>query len=249
METSELLMAKVTKDPTAEWKAENALGNESDMEFGSVRFRAKTLIALCRISIELLEDAPNAGQVVENAMAQALGLKLDYAGMLGAGAAEEPRGLYNDPDLSLVDLGVDGAELNWYNDLIAGYRLVLENNGIPQAIIMAPRTITEESAMRDGQGLPLVRPKIIDALKWYSSNQIPTNQVKGNISTASCAFLGDFSNLVFGVRSGIRLEVSREEGESFKRMQVVIRAYLRGDCNTTHPAKIAKILGIKARAL
>lgn len=65
LEANTLTLARVTGDPTASWKAENAPGTFSDMAFGKIELVAKSLLALIKTSVEIFEDAANLSQVVE----------------------------------------------------------------------------------------------------------------------------------------------------------------------------------------
>jgi hypothetical protein len=65
MQTNELVLAKLTQDPTSEWVGETNGITASDASFGQVILRAKTLACLAGVSIPLLEDAANAPAVIE----------------------------------------------------------------------------------------------------------------------------------------------------------------------------------------
>lgn len=244
METKTLTMARVTGDPTAYWKGENEEGTESTGSMGAVKFVAKTLMALVRISIELVEDSPNVSEVVENALAQTLALKLDYAGLFGSGSEEEPLGIYNDPDISVVDMGTDGSALADYGPFVQAIQKVEEANGVASVAVYAPRTKAEVALLADTTGQPLQAPRSVAELRHFTSTQIPTDLEKGTAENASVAFVGNLSQVMVGIRKQISIEVSREESEAFKKLQVLVRAYLRGDVNTAHPDQICKIDGI-----
>jgi hypothetical protein len=40
---------------------------------------------------------------------------------------------------------------------------------------------------------------------------------------------------MIGLRTSFRLEVSRLAGDSFKKLQIAVRAYLRADVQLAHP--------------
>jgi HK97 family phage major capsid protein len=62
--------------------------------------------------------------------------------------------------------------------------------------------------------------------------------------------VGDFSNLLFGIRQDITIEASKSGGSAsgedvYAQMQVAIRAYLRMDIAIIRPNHFCKIEGIK----
>jgi hypothetical protein len=69
--------------------------------------------------------------------------------------------------------------------------------------------------------------------------------VIGGSSDCSEAYIGKWDELLIGMRTSVRMEVSRVSGDSFKRMQVQVRAYLRGDVAVTHGEAFQVILGLR----
>ncbi|NLG85329.1 MAG: phage major capsid protein [Firmicutes bacterium] len=244
MDSSTLKFAKVLSDASATWKAENAPITESDMTFGSIELKAKTLPALVRCSVELLEDAANLSSVVETSLAQVLGLALDKAALMGSGTDPEPLGLYNASGVNKIDMGANGAALTDYSPFSRAVQAVLEANGIPVAVLYAPRTAGELDRLVDSTGQPLQAPESFRNLKKYPTTQIPTNLTKGTATNASFAVVGDFSQILIGMRTTITIEVSREGGDAFKNLQVLIRAYLRADVAIARPNHFCIIDGI-----
>jgi HK97 family phage major capsid protein len=82
----------------------------------------------------------------------------------------------------------------------------------------------------------------------YLTNSIPNNLVQGSSSLATDAYVGDFSNLLIGMRTSFRLEVSRQAADAtnsaFSNLQVWVRAYLRADIQLSHPEAFVAIIGI-----
>ena len=65
MPTNELTIAHVDSGPTAYWRPEGSAVTASGVTFGKYTLRSKTLACIIPITLELLEDAPNAAQIVE----------------------------------------------------------------------------------------------------------------------------------------------------------------------------------------
>lgn len=249
MESSELKLARIDQDPTAHWKAENASGTASDMNFGQIALHAKTLMALCKCSVELLEDSANLSQIVTAAISAALALELDRAALLGAGTGIEPSGLDGNDGINEVDLGTNGDQVE-YSDFSTAYQKIQEANGPADGIsvIAAPRTFGSIDRWTDKDGNPLQAPSSWEAMKKFSTTQIPITQTHGTAKDASTAYVGDFRQLWLGMRTNLIFEVSREAADSdssaFKDLQIWLRAYLRADVAVVRPSWFTKITGI-----
>lgn len=248
MDASTLKLAKILTDPVAYWKAENAAITESDMTFGPLTLTAKTLTALVRVSVELLEDAQNLGQVVEGALSEALGLELDRVALLGTGTAPQPLGLYNTAGVGKIDMGANGAALTDYVPFSKAVQMIREANGEPGALLFAPRTAGETERLKDTTGQPLQPPESFQTLRKLATNQIPINLVKGTSTNATFAAAGDYTKLLIGMRTQLMLEASREADTAFQNLQVLIRAYLRADVAIAKPNHFTIIDGIIAAA-
>ena len=241
MESNTLTIARVTQDPTGVWKAEGASHTPSDVNFGPIVLNAKTLMASTKISIELIEDSgPSAAQVIENSLAQSMAVEMDRAGLFGTGANSEPLGIYNAEGLSQVD---PNAALTDYEDFVDAWVKCLEANGMPSVKLYSPAVAGVLAKLTMATELaPLPAPKPVEDLRTLISTQIPNTL--GGGADRSVAFVGGFENVLMGVRNNIRIEASREAGDSFEKGLVWIRAYMRGDFAVTQPAQICKITNI-----
>lgn len=114
MDGASLTMARVTGDPTVAWKRENAAAAVSDGGVGAVTLKAKTLVGLVKVSLELVSDAPNAGAVIKHALGAAIAIELDRVLLRGKGAAIEPMDVHNWPAVQLIDMGTNGATITDY---------------------------------------------------------------------------------------------------------------------------------------
>jgi HK97 family phage major capsid protein len=61
---------------------------------------------------------------------------------------------------------------------------------------------------------------------------------------ASTCFLGDFSKILVGTRTGFKIEVSREAYDAFTRLHILVRGYGRFDFTFTQPKHLARLIGI-----
>jgi HK97 family phage major capsid protein len=245
METQTLKLVKITQDPTGYWRAENADITESDMAFSALTLTAKALGCLVRVSIELLEDASNASSIIESAIAKALALELDRVGLFGSGSGAEPAGLFGTTGINEVSMGTNGAALADYDPFSQAAEAIWTDNGTPGVAIFAPRTAGVLDRLRTSDDVAFAMPESFKNLRKLVSNQVPIDQTQGTASNASCALTGDFSNMLIGMRKNIVIEATRSgDADTFKKMQVLIRAYLRADIGIAKADQFCQIVGI-----
>ncbi|HWQ96462.1 MAG TPA: phage major capsid protein [Clostridia bacterium] len=254
MDAATLKMARLKTDPTAAWTAENTTITASDGEFEAVTFTARKLAALVKCSIELIEDAPNAHSVIENALGQVLALEMDRVGLYGSGVAPEPKGLsiYANTVVPEVLMAADGATIASYDKLSDGYFTVVENNITPTVAIYAPRTAKQLDQLKEGTtNAPLTAPPSWAGLKKLVSNQVSIDLAQGGTPNGcSDVLIGDYSAMGVGLRTRLVIEASRVAADgtngAFTDGQVWIRAYLRGDVQLLRPKAFCVVRGLKA---
>jgi len=247
MTSSTVRLVSVGSDPVPSWKSENTELGPASMTFGSLTLTARTLAVWLPVSIELLEDAPNAAEVVESVVSASMAVALDKAALTGSGTGAEPLGLLNTPGLSGVVCGIgNGAVPTSYQPFVQACQLVRMSNHEPGAVIMSPRTAGTLDGLVDSTGQPLVPPPVVAGLKRLTTTSIPDNLVVGTSNDCSVAFIGDFSQLCLGMRTDLLVEVERPlGGVEGRSLQAVVRAYLRADVAVLRPAAFAKIEGIR----
>jgi HK97 family phage major capsid protein len=202
------------------WKLENDLIDEGSLTLERATLTARTLPLLLKMSVELFEDASNISQIVEDEMAKSTALELDRVALVGSGTPPEPRGLLNTTG---VLTGTLGTPANW-DFLITAAGQLWTVNQEPNSFIYgtaAAIAIAKLKSSVDAQ--PLVMPHALDGIKQFRSN---VAGAKG--------YLGDFSNLLLGMRTSFRIEVTRVGAGAFERLQVAIRSYVRADVTVAH---------------
>ncbi|MBA7699663.1 hypothetical protein ES703_108362 [subsurface metagenome] len=245
MPTPEMRLVKVTSDPTAMFRAEHGAITESEWSLEPINLKSMTVGVLCRASREILEDAANAGNSLQQAMAQAIALSVDRVGLLGNGVTE-PRGLDLCAGVNLISMGVNGAALTSYDEFSNSCEDVADNNGIATAVIFAPRTHFTLDRLKEGTtNAPLPPPQSFKDLKKYFTNQIPINNVQGSSSVASKAYIGDFKQLLYGIRKNVEIEITTQGGTgTFAQVEALIRARMRLDVAVLRENFFTKIEGI-----
>jgi len=242
LETKATNIARLETDPSPGWRAENAAVAESDPTFGTVALTARSLAVMVKISRELLEDGINVGEILTHSMAQALALELDRVALLGSGTAPEPRGIFNTSGILSQSQGTNGAALTGYAPLVTAWGSLAAENCAPNAMVMAPRTRTTLGGLLDTTNQPLAVPGVIAGLPMLVTSQMPITQTQGSANNASMILVGDFTRLLIGVRTGLRIEVLKERYA--ENMQYAFIAHMRADIAVEQPKAFLKLIGI-----
>jgi HK97 family phage major capsid protein len=245
MPTAEMRLVKIASDPTAYWVAEHAEITESDWTLAPINLKAMTVGCLVRASLELLEDAGNSGTALEQSMAAALALAVDRVALLGDGVTE-PRGLDHCTGVNLISMGTNGATLTNYDPFSNAVEDVADHNGQAGAVIFAPRTFyTLDRLKAATTNQPLLPPQSFIDLKKFVTNQVGIADTQGTATTASKAFVGDFSQILYGIRKPLEVEFTRQGGTgTFAKCESLIRCRMRLDVAVLRENHFTKILGI-----
>lgn len=216
----------------AQWVSEGSEIAESDVSWGVLRMEPRALAAISKQSIKLMENsAPAADMLIRTDITEQLALARDLAGMKGTGTSGQPRGIVNaGTGLNTVTLSAP-ATLNQLWDMV--FSLASDNSlrgrlgwamsvdrmkGIAQ-LVDASGQDSERRVLASG-----LNDKIL-GYPWAMSNQLASTD----------AIFGDWSQLMIGEWSGLRLEASQEAGDAFAKLQVHIRGYMETDIAVARP--------------
>ncbi|MGJ0512402.1 phage major capsid protein [Methylocystis sp.] len=244
MPTADVKIARLNGDPSASWRGEASLVNESTPAFGQITLRANSLATIIKLSRELAEDSMNLDVALRNAIAKAFALEVDRAAMFGVGAAAEPLGVVNRA-INEVELGSgDGGQLTGYDDFLDGlFELRADNAAEPTAAILSPRTAKTLDKKKDGQGLPLIKPPAIANLPMMITTSVPDNSTVGINSDCSTIVMGDFREMIIGVRSELRIELLKERYAD--NLMFGLLCWMRADVAVMHDESFCKITGVR----
>ncbi|MCU0975315.1 MAG: phage major capsid protein [Steroidobacteraceae bacterium] len=236
--------AAVTADPTVAWHAEGTADiDEANPTFAARTFTAKTVVSKCTASVEATQDSPNFGDQLAHVMTRAIANEIDRVGLVGAGSATEPRGLYSTSGINEVT-GV--GTITDYAEVIQGVQALLEDN-VPledatKFAVMSPRTWSRFENLATGitsDKTQLVRPRSIQNTQFLTTTAIPNTQD----TDKSSLFLGHFPDLAMGVR--LETELKAVEVSSFTSSLVIeFIAYSRVDFVAVRPSSFCVLKGI-----
>lgn len=236
-------IVRVAADPVAGWRLENGVIAEGSPTFEGLVLQPKSLAVLVKVSRELIEDSLNITEALTAAFAGSMAAEVDRVSLIGSGTAPEPRGIYNTVGINEVSMGTNGATLTSYAKILDGlYEVELDNAPPPTAMVLHPRTRRTINGFADTTGQPLQVPPALVDMRSYATTNIPVNQTQGTASNASCIILGDFAQLLLGVRNELRIELLRERYA--ENHQYAFIAHLRMDVGVAQPAAFCAVKGI-----
>jgi len=249
--TPTLQLLKVTQDPTAYFRQELDSLTESEGAFAPVILKPMVLGVLVRISEELLMDSNQAAEVIQSSMAKAIGLKMDYSALYGTGTSVDgPKGICSCDNINTYSLGTNGASISSYDPWSYAVQYILQNNFTPNATLFSARTAGILDRLKEtGTAAPLSPPPSFQRLTKYVTNQLPDTETQGTSTTSSSSIVGQFDQLVFGIRSNISVQMTNSGTgstgtDSFSTLTVLIRAWMRYDIAILNEKAFTRILGI-----
>lgn len=241
MKSSSLTMARLTADPSPSWRVEGSVVASSDPAFGALTMTARSLGVIVPVSRELLADAPNAGSALDAAISAALALELDRACLDGDGVTK-PRGVRQDPDVLTFNAG---AIADW-GDLADAVGRIRTQNEEPTVCVCHPRTASSMDRFQDSTFQPLMKPDSVKSLTFLTTTSLPTDL--GDGTNEAPVVVGDFTQMVIGVRQNLEIEISRDgqdaNGRGFQRNEILIRAILRADSALLRPKAFCWLSGV-----
>ena len=234
MPAQEVTIARLASDPTSYWTGETGTITTSTATFEGITLSANKLACLVPVSNELLEDGIGVARVLENAIANSIALGWDQAALRGTPEGGAPTGIRHTTGITTTAIGgaVD------YDDVLDGISAIDAANGEANGWILHPTEVKAIRKLKDGEGQYLPPPPDVASLNRFVSNQ----QTEGEIC------IGDFRQLILGVRAELRLEFFRQgtdgTNSAMSKDLTYIRAIFRGDCHLAQPSHFVYLTGI-----
>jgi HK97 family phage major capsid protein len=245
MESDTLNIARMTGGATVAWKTEGNPITPSDMVFDRVTFTTRTLPIMVKLSRELFEDMqPEAAAGIEREIAAALSLELDRGCLRGSGTPPEVKGIRNQSGVTLQSLGGSGATPVWDN-ILDGVANVRALNMEPTSILWSSRTANQLGKLKLTTGEYIPTPPVLAGLAQLTTNQIPGNLVVGGSTDCSEIYIGDFTQLLVGMRTDLRFNVQVLNQRFADTLEVGLLAYLRADVQLQHAEAFNVITGVR----
>lgn len=226
LETQQTTVLTVDSDPSAGWQGgELETLPDASMTFGRILLVPATLGAKMTLSQQLVEDASNAPQLIEQTMANAIATEIDRRFLRGDLSGGDS-GLLDDPNVNRIKKGRSAIG---YDDVLQGKRDVATNDGMANAFIAHPRDQYNLDTAKDANNQYLTPPAGYRELSRTVSTQIPTDGdfSGGSNGDESRALVGNLQSgfVLFGVRNEFRVEADRST--KFEELGIVLRVWGR----------------------
>lgn len=242
MNAGTVTSSRVVSDPTVTWRAEAVPISESDPTFELQNLVSKTLGVRCRGTMELAQDSPDFGTQLLNVMSRSLAQEIDRVGLVGSGTGSEPRGILNTVGINTVP--VDAAMAN-YAPFVNGLKSLLNANVPLEAIeknaVMSPRTWAELENLTATDDQPLMPPRCLEDMEFRPTTSIPDDMGVG--TDESAVILGDFRDLVMGVRAEASVEALKLSSWA-SNLQIEYIGWTRVDFLVRRPTSFCALTGI-----
>ena len=234
---------------TVAWTSENGTKTSTDEAFGQIATNIFTLAGIAKVSNQMLEDSsPAVDQIVKMSLGRGLGIECDRTIINGSGTGQ-PTGILNTSGITSTAASAQTAA-SIYDDILAAIgRLQTAYFGMPDTIVMSPRTYTKMLTAKDTAGRYLAQSSLVgnQMLTLGGNTAIPTGSIGGtnttlfginlvvdaNVpntlidATRSVVIVGNFKEAWWLERDGITMDVSAEAGTSFEQNQTWFRGEMR----------------------
>jgi HK97 family phage major capsid protein len=209
---------KQTSKTTASWIGEDSSAVKTDIDFGLISLRPKTLAAQSEITRRLLNQSSlGIEALVRDDLAKSLALALDYAGFYGDGSSNAPVGINSTSGVNTVDFGTTGAPT--FAELVAMETAIAAEN----ADVASMYYISNAAFRGYAKSTKKFASTGADATIWDTANNsingyeaITTNQI-----ASGDVFFGNFADLIVGMFGGLEVIVDPYTNSASGRIRLV----------------------------
>jgi len=191
-------------------------------------------------SVEVAQDSPNFGAQLARVMARAMVVELDRVGLVGSETPPEPQGILGASGVNSVPAV---STITDYSDLLAGVRKLLEANVsldiATKVAIMSPSSWAAYEGLATGitsDKTQLPRPRALENTQFL----VTTNGLDIGSPATSTMFMGNFADLVLGIRKEASVEDLKLSTYGTNLVLEYI-GYLRADYMLRKPASFCTL--------
>lgn len=253
MAAGEMQFARLDSDATITTRGELGAVTASAPGFGRYTLKPKTIAALVPVSMETLEDVPNAGQVIEQALINAIAVEADRQMLEGTGASAEILGIANNAGInSATGIGTPTT----YGEVSTAVRDVFNSNFAGDASDLAWISNPLMSGTYDQlvTGISSDNTPLLPT-PWVSQLQrLHTTSLAANGSSEHNSIVGNFSEMLIGMRtSGVVIDVldsgsvvdeNSDTWNATTQFMRFIRARIRVDMLLMQPSHFSVMSGL-----
>ena len=239
----DIAIPRQTGGASTYWLAESGASTESSATFDQVGLTPKTIAAHTEFSRKLLKQSSlDVEQLVQAELARVIALGLDYAGINGSGASNQPTGVRNISGIGSVVGGTNGLAPTWAHVVQLETAAANANAAVGRLAYLTNtkvRGTLKETEKFSGGGREIWEPgNELNNYPAYASNQVPSNLTKGtSVGVASSIIFGNWADLIIGMWGGLDLLVNPYSKDTTGDIRVT--AFQDCDIAARHPESFA----------
>lgn len=248
MDAKVVSVPRLTGVSAPAWRSEGGAIASGDLTVDAVTLTAQSLAFMVTMNRELLLDSdPSALNLIMYDLAAQVALELDRVALRGTGSAPEPEGVLNATGIGTDEAGSGNGDtlanlgFDFLLDMQAAIRA---ENFEPNAYLAAPRTFAGLAKLKDSSsGQYLVPPRALDAMRDYSTAQVPIGLTVGSNTDCSEVYMGQWNQLLLGVREEpITLTINDLHAATGQADLII---HMRGDIAVAQPAAFYVETGVR----
>ncbi|MGI6434219.1 MAG: phage major capsid protein [Syntrophomonadaceae bacterium] len=220
METGEVKIPNITTAPTAIMHTPGEQENVSNPVITPATLKAKTIMVLCEVANELLQDSAISQGIILQTAIGAISNKLLQQVLYGTGQSAEIKGITRYSAESFADAGDKAAELDIFKLVTSARAAITKNNGDINAMLYDCDLETRLD-VRTAEGQLITPPRSLSAL--YEAGKVLAHP---SVATGDMLFM-QADALFLGIRQG--LEIQLDPYSSFDSNNTKFRVILRAD--------------------
>lgn len=255
-----MTLMKDNNEPEAYWVGEGTTIPPSDETVGGIMLVPKPLAVRIPIPNKFLTNSriDYEGRIREK-IEYAINRKMMISALRGAGAVTgtntgaEPLGVVNFPSVTVTQLDTNGRKPT-IDDLIDNCIGVIEDANVEEddsmSWLFAPRTKRRFTAMKDNDGLPVLREnwgaseeKLLLGFPYYTSNAVERTLTVGSASDNSRIYFARWSSLAVGLSDQVEFMVDPYSQAS--QLQTQIIAHIYADIRSKYDEAFAVLTGVR----
>jgi len=220
METGEVKIPNITTAPTAIMHTPGEQENVSNPVITPATLKAKTIMVLCEVANELLQDSAISQGIILQTAIGAISNKLLQQVLYGTGQGAEIKGITRYSAESFADAGDKAAELDIFKLVTSARAAITKNNGDINAMLYDCDLETRLD-VRTAEGQLITPPRSLSTL--YEAGKVLAHP---SVATGDMLFM-QADALFLGIRQG--LEIQLDPYSSFNSNNTKFRVILRAD--------------------
>ena len=249
--TGNFAIPKQTAASTMTWVGEGGSPPGSQPTVLQVPFTPKTASAFTDITRRLSEQLNvDAEQFVRADLTAVVARGIDAAALTGTGLANEPLGLFPNPAVQVVPIGVNGGAPTWA--MVVGLETAVAIGNADEGALAYVTNARVRGALKTTPKVPNYPTFLwnennpdtpVNGYPAYVSNQVPNNFTKGTASgTCSGMAFGNWADCVIATWSGLDVIVDPYTGSSSGTLRIVVLQDV--DVNFKHTESFAKCVDL-----